>query len=313
MLKYFLDKLPYVRKLKRDNAYLANENKQLSADNSNFYRNCAFPPGHFYSVLVSVDEAKEHASQIWKEPLVDNIPGIDLQTQKQIDLLKSFVAYYADLPFKNEKQEGTRYYFTNDYYCHTDGIVLYSMMRHFKPKRIIEIGSGFSSAAMLDTNEMFFNNQIHLTFIEPYPDRLYSLISENDKAATTIIEKNIQSISLEQFQALEAGDILFVDSTHVVKTGSDVNYILFQILPVLKPGVLIHFHDVYYPFEYPMNWVLEGRNWNEDYFLRSFLMYNNGFEIMMFNNYLHQLQKQAFAELPLCYKNHGSGLWIQKK
>jgi predicted O-methyltransferase YrrM len=306
MLKSLLNKLPYIKKLQQQNA-------DLVKDNANFYKNCAFPPGHFYSVLVSVDYIKKNERKIWNENVPGEIPGIELQTQNQINLVQSFRRYYSEQPFADEKQKHLRYYFINDYYCHTDSLMLYSMIRRFNPKKIIEIGSGFSSAIMLDTNEIFSANQINLTFIEPYPERLYSLLQKKDKENTTIIESDLQSVPLEKFQALKAGDILFVDSTHVVKTGSDVNYIFFEILPALNSGVLLHFHDVFYPFEYPKKWVLEGRNWNEDYFLRAFLMYNHQFEIKIFNDYLHQFHKDVFAHMPLCYRNHGSSLWLQKK
>ncbi len=105
---------------------------------------------------------------------------------------------------------------------------------------------------MLDVNELFFNSLIGITFIEPYPgERLLSLMKERDQKNTTVISENIEKISLSIFEKLEKGDILFIDSTHVVKTGSDVNYILFEISSVLKKGVLIHFHDIHHPFEYP--------------------------------------------------------------
>jgi len=166
---------------------------------------------------------------------------------------------------------------------------------------------------MLDTNEHFFKNSIKLTFIEPYIDRLKSLLKENDYETTTIIEKDVQGVNVEVFEKLNAGDILFIDSTHVVKTGSDVNYIFFEILPKLKSGVLIHFHDIFYPFEYPKDWVFKGRNWNEDYFLRAFLMYNNEFEIKLFSDYLHKHHKHIFDNMSLCFKNAGGNLWLIKK
>lgn len=284
--------------------------KQERAD---YKRNSCYPPGHFYSPIVSVEDIKKRESEIWKGREIDGIKEIDLQTDEQIKLLEQLSHYYAELPFAPEKKENTRYRLENDYYCYTDGIVLYSMMRHFKPGRIIEIGSGFSSAVMLDTNERFFNNKIQLTFIEPYPERLFSLMNEKDKASVSIRESAIQSIHPDEFKKLEAGDILFVDSSHVVKTGSDVHYILFEILPVLNSGVLIHFHDVFYPFEYPKEWVLGGRNWNEDYFLRAFLMYNNKFKIRLFSDFIHKHRKEAFAGMPLCYKNTGGNLWLEKK
>ena len=216
------------------------------------------------------------------------------------------------MPFTAEKKNGLRYYFENGFFSYTDGILLYSLIRFLKPKKIIEIGSGFSSAVMLDTNELFFNNEIDLTFIEPFPERLYSAIKENDKKCTSIVVSEVQQVPLATFEELNSGDILFIDSSHVVKTGSDVCFILFEILPKIKSGVIIHFHDIFYPFEYLEAWVKEGRNWNEDYFLKAFLMYNNAFEILLFPDYLHKLYKNTFNNMPLCYQNTGGSLWLSK-
>jgi hypothetical protein len=119
-------------------------------------------------------------------------------------------------------------------------------------------------------------------------------------------------VNLEIFKQLDRNDILFIDSTHVSKTGSDVNFILFEILPLLKSGVLIHFHDISYPFEYPKDWVFGGRNWNENYLLRAFLMYNNDFKIYLFTHFLHLYYREAFEEMPLSFKNIGGSLWIEK-
>jgi predicted O-methyltransferase YrrM len=287
---------------------------RLFQEHLDFKRNSCFPPGHYYSPIISIDDIRMRENEIWAKSKIDGVIGIDLNTQTQIDLLKnSLSAFYHEMPFSFGKQAKIRYYFDNGFYTYTDGIILYSMIRHFKPKRIIEIGSGFSSAVMLDTNELFFNNQIKLSFIEPYPERLLSLINENDVKTNTIIESDVQSINLQQFEELDAGDILFIDSTHVVKTASDVNYILFEILPKLKSGVLIHFHDVFYPFEYPKEWVFVGRNWNEAYFLKAFLMYNDDFEIKFFADYMHEHHKESFSDMPLTYRDHGSNFWLEKK
>ncbi len=278
-----------------------------------FKKNSWVPAGHFYSPLVLIDEVKKRESEIWNIKNKEEIKGIDLRTEEQIQLLKSFTQFYEEIPFKATYQTNVRYQFENGYYSYSDGITLYSMIRYFKPKKIIEIGSGFSSAVMLDTNDLFFDNQIHLTFIEPFPDRLISIMKENDKVTTTVIKSDVQKVSIDNFEKLDAGDILFVDSTHVAKTGSDVNYILFEVLPSLKSGVLIHFHDVFYPFEYPKEWVYEGRSWNEDYFLKAFLMYNDKFEIKLFTDYIHKHHRMAFKEMPLAYKNTGANFWILKK
>ena len=294
-VKELVNKLPYVRTLYKQSL------------------NCCFPNGHFYSPVISIEGIKKREAEIWKKRDEDGISGVELRTEEQIKLLQQFAKYYTELPFKAEKQEKLRYLFENGSYSYTDGIILYSMIRHFEPKRIIEIGSGHSSMVMLDTNELFFNNQINLTFIEPYPEKLYSLMKEWDKKETTVVKREVQQVSLDVFEKLEAGDILFVDSTHISKTGSDVNFILFEILPVLKSGVLIHFHDVFYPFEYTKEWVFQGRNWNEDYILKAFLMYNDKFEIKLFSEYLHKHHKNVFEEMPLCYNNAGGNLWIDKK
>jgi hypothetical protein len=166
---------------------------------------------------------------------------------------------------------------------------------------------------MLDTNHNFFDSSIQCTFIEPYPERLNSLLKPNEKIS--LRQQPVQDIDLSLFEALEENDFLFIDSTHVSKTGSDVNFIFFEILPKLKKGVKIHFHDIFYPFEYPKQWVItEGRNWNEDYILRAFLSYNSEFRIIMFNTYLEHFHEKWFAEnMPLCLKNRGGSIWIEKQ
>jgi predicted O-methyltransferase YrrM len=293
-IKSLMNQLPYVRGLYKQSLNSIN------------------PNGHFYSPVISIEDVKKREADIWKNAAIDGIRGVNLRTDEQKKLVQQFATYYAEMPFQAEKQPNLRYYFENMYYGYTDGTILYSFIRHSKPKRIIEVGSGFSSAVMLDTNELFFNNQVELTFIDPYAERLFSLLTEEDKKRVTVIEKDVQTIPLSTFEQLEAGDILFIDSTHVSKTGSDVNYILFEILPTLRSGVLIHFHDIFYPFEYPKEWVFRGFNWNEDYILKAFLMYNDQFHIKLFSEYLHQHHSQVFAAMPLTYKNKGGNLWIEK-
>lgn len=293
-----LNRIPYV--------------KQLHMEIDNFKSNTIFSTNHFYSPIVSLEEIKKRQSEIWSNNTINAIDGVNLNAQKQLQLLTKLSGYYNELPFNEQKQKGLRYYYDNGWYSYTDAIILYSMMRHYKPKQIIEIGSGFSSSVMLDTNELFFQNKINLTFIEPNAERLNSLTTQKDKTTCTVIEQNVQDVTSDVFAKLESNDFLFVDSSHIVKTGSDVNHILFKILPLLKPGVIIHFHDVFFPFEYPKEWVLNGQNLNEDYFLKAFMMYNPAFEILVFADYLHLFYKNAFEGMPLCYKNHGGNFWIKK-
>lgn len=178
-----------------------------------------------------------------------------------------------------------------------------------KPKHIIEIGSGFSTSVMLDTNEHCFNNEIIIECIEPRPQRLKELLKETDHIL--IHENDLQEMSLDLFSKLEQNDILFIDSSHVIKAGSDVSYELFEILPRLPQGVHIHFHDVFWPFEYSMNWVTEGRAYNEQWVLRALLTDSTAYKVTLFG---HQLQCLSNAGvLPKIQPIYGvSSLWIEK-
>jgi predicted O-methyltransferase YrrM len=289
----------------------SEEYKNLVAENNRLNSLQGYPPGHFYSPVVDGKMLERREAEIWGDQ-VRTFQGIELNVNEQLELVKTFNAYYPELPYLPEKELKTRYYFDNDYYTHNDGITLYSMIRHLAPKKIIEIGSGFSSAIMLDTNEHCFSRSIKLCFIDPYPERLFGLLNEHDKQHCQVIVTDVQAVPLELYKDLEAGDILFVDSSHVVKTGSDLHHILFNILPVLKPGVHIHFHDIFFPFEYPKAWVMAGRNWNENYVLRAFLMYNDKFRIRLFSDYLYKEHTVVYWDLPLAYNVQGTSLWIEK-
>ncbi len=271
-----------------------------------------FPSGHFYSPVVSKNEFLEFEQQISNEKQNNSILGVNLNSDFQKELLKEFDKFYNELPFEFNSNSKTRYYFNNTSYGYTDSIILYSFIRYFNPKRITEIGSGYTSALMLDTKEIF-NLNTELTFIEPYPKLLYSLLNENDKKDCKVINSKVQNVPLEEFKLLEKNDILFIDSSHVSKTVSDVNFEIFNILPVLKSGVIIHIHDVFYPFEYPKEWILQGRNWNEDYLLRAFLMYNNDFEILFFSDYMKLHFASIFENMPLTKNDNGANLWLRKK
>lgn len=271
-------------------------------------RICIYP-GHYYSPIPSVREVLKHDELF--DYTVPTVPGIDLRYQQQMDLIEKSQKYYKEAFIDKKELEKHRYYFENNFYSYADGIFYYFMLRNLCPRKVIEIGSGFSTALLLDVNENIFHSCIDCTFIEPYTKRLKSLLLENDEAH--IIEKNLQEVECTLFESLQAGDILFIDSTHVVKTGSDVNHIFTKILPCLPEGVYIHFHDVFYPFEYPKEWVIKGKAWNEDYMLRSFLQYNNAFEIVLWNDYLIKKNRNYFSEhMPLCLKNSGGSIWLKK-
>src|SRR5262249_1522191 len=137
----------------------------------------------------------------------------------------------------------------------------------------------------------------------------------------TVLPRNVQEVAPAVFEELERGDILFIDSSHVSKTYSDVNYLFFEILPRLRSGVYVHLHDVFYPFEYPKEWVYQGRGWNEAYLARAFLQYNDAFEIQLFNSFLERFHRDRLSRtMPLCTRyvdanmvaTSAQSLWLKK-
>ena len=275
-----------------------------------------YAPGHFYSPLPSYSEIDARADRIFKS-IPSEIPGIDLHADEQISLLKRLnESFLPKMPeYGMEPRAGLRFHHDNNFYSRKDATLLHCMIRHLQPRKIVEVGSGFSSAMILDTNEHFFHNSIELTFIEPYPERLYDNIRASDRDVVRILQKPAQDVPLSEFAELSEGDILFIDSSHVTKIGSDVNYLLFNVLPSVNPGVFIHFHDIFYPFEYLQHWVEEGRAWNEAYILRAFLQYNSTFQIRLFTAYLLHFQPQLFEGEHWKKVPEGgsrSSLWIQK-
>ena len=269
-----------------------------------------YKPGHYYSAVPDPLEIEKRAAQIFDEK--DTIKGINLNSVLQLELLKNSSELISDFPFFNTTNTG-RYKLPNNFFGTGDVLALFLIFKTFKPAQVIEIGSGYSSAAMLDYNDSFFQSKIKFDFIEPYPDRLNSLLTEADKKSTMVHQKFVQDVPIDFFKKLNENDILFIDSSHVSKIGSDVNYLFFEVLPVLKKGVIIHIHDIAFPFEYSKDWVDYGIYWNETYLLRAFLSYNSSFEIVLWNNYLKKKKSSEVKLLNPLYENIGGGsIWLKK-
>ena len=289
---------------------LVQENARLKAELAQYER--GWPPGHFYSPIPSIEEVRRREDVIFGAP-PRGVPGVDLNEGGQLRLLDAIAPYYAEQPFKPQKSRNLRYCFENPNYTYGEALVLYCMIRHLRPRNIVEIGSGYSSCVILDTNDLFFEGSIDCTFIEPHPELLLSLIDGGRTAHARTIDRKLEDVPHELFSSLQEGDMLFVDSTHVAKVGSDVNRIFAQLLPGVSPGVYVHFHDVYYPFEYPKKWIYEGRAWNEAYVLRSFLQFNRAFEIAFFNSFMAQFHEARLRELmPLYMTVPGSSIWLRR-
>lgn len=293
--------------LRRDVTNLEKTNAALVAEAAE--RNWGFPPGHFYSPQTSRAEVAEAFARGSFGP---PFPGVDLNEAGQVELLHRLAGYYVEQPFPAQPTAGRRYHLNNPSYGRFDGIMLYLMLRHTGARRVIEVGSGFSSAAMLDLNEFTWNGRMRLTFIDPDMSRLRKLLKTGDQARVTLIEQKVQAVPTDVFAELEAGDVLFIDSSHVSKLGSDVNRLFFDVLPVLKPGVWVHIHDVTGNLDYPREWFEDGRAWNEQYLLRAFLMYNRAWRVEMFTSWISNVQNAFLREhMPLC-AGEGGQIWLRK-
>jgi hypothetical protein len=271
-------------------------------------------PGHYYSPVVDPAEAESALAAVEAAPAPAQLADVALDRTAMARLWRELLPDLVGAPFPDGRSKGFHYFFDNPAYAWGDGLMYYAMLRRWRPRRVVEVGSGYTSALLVDTLAREWPEPCDVTFVEPYPDVIQALLGK-DLDRSRLIAAPVQACPLEVFTALEAGDFLFIDSTHVLKTGSDVCRELFEILPALAPGVIIHFHDMFWPFEYPRPWVIdENRSWNELYAMRAFLGGNAGYEILMFNDYLGKVERQMVGETcPRFLTNPGGALWLRKR
>jgi hypothetical protein len=267
------------------------------------------PPGHFYSAVPSMKEIKEREGEIFTPP--DHLVGLDLNEDAQLALLRTLAPLTDGVTFNSDPQPDRRYYLNNPSYSMGDALILQAVLRHLRPRRYLEIGSGWTTALALDTNEAWLDGAMQITCVEPYPTDLEKLLRPGDDVE--VLARGVQDIELERFAELEPGDVLFIDCSHVVKTGSDAHHLITRVLPIVPVGVYIHIHDIFWAFEYPKDWVYEGRAWNETYLLHAFLLFNPSFEIALFYDWLVQARRDVLErELPALLPG-GGALWLRRR
>jgi predicted O-methyltransferase YrrM len=255
-------------------------------------------PGHYYSPLTT--DADTRRAQQW-----DGAPGVDLAEDGQLKLAQRMQ------PILAEHAPGPRYTAANNMYGAGDAAVYRGMLTEIRPRRIVEVGSGYSTALTLDEADANPDlAELRITSIEPYPDRLLGLLRPSDSGRVTLIRKPVQDVSLSTYEQLTSGDVLFIDSTHVVKAGSDVIWLFLHVLPRLAAGVVVHVHDVFWPFEYPASWLEQRRDWTEAYLVHAFLVGNADWEVLLFSSWLWQCHPERIPA-PLAGEVPGS-LWLRK-
>jgi predicted O-methyltransferase YrrM len=255
-------------------------------------------PGHFYSPLTSAQDVGRALRTV-------DAVGVDLSEQRQLSLA-------AELrPVLEQPAPGPRYIPDNSMYGPADAAVYRGILRRFRPGNIIEVGSGFSTATALDEADAAELAGLKITCIEPYPERLLGLLGGADHERVTLLRRPVQDTDLGLYQGLGPDDVLFIDSTHVVKAGSDVSWLILQVLPRLAPGVIVHIHDIFWPFEYPAAWLREHRDWTENYLVHAFLMGNSDWEILLFSSWLWHKHPELIPDR-IAAERPGS-LWLRRR
>ena len=271
-------------------------------------------PDHFYYPVPNTNALD---MDLWLD--TDAEIGIDFRDKQQLWLLanfsKKYVAEYGGIPYSKTKV-AYQYYFNNHFFGPVDAEILYCMIREYKPKRIVEVGSGFSTyliAQAVNKNKMSDGISCDFSAIDPYAN---VVVKNGFPGLTQLVNGKIQEIEPEFFRNLESKDILFIDSSHILDIGSDVQFIFKKILPCLKKGVIVQLHDIFLPFEYPKNWVMKKHwFWNEQYILRAFLYGNSHYHILWAGCYMHY---HYFNELKNVFKYESKNrippgsFWIRK-
>lgn len=272
---------------------------------------------HYYSPIPDINDLKQR--RIWNRK--SDLAGINFQPENQVKLLLELGAQFGnECEWPLSPTENRLDFFTeNNSFSFGCAAGLHTILRKFKPNQIIEIGSGNSS---LIISSALLRNQADgiscdYIIIDPYP----SLEIETSlPGLTKIIKQQVEITDTSYFDRLQENDILFIDSGHTVRTGSDVNFLFLEILPRLAPGVIVHIHDIALPYEYPEVYFTNPgfrMFWTEAYLLQAFLSFNSGFEVLMAMNYLMVDKKKEFCEAFIHYapdkqKAISGSFWIRR-
>lgn len=273
-----------------------------------FFQSCGInlTLNNYYSPIPNIKRLAEK-SALWENE--QKLPGVKLNAEKQLWLLENIFSKYRDecnFPLNKPSEDG-EYYINNGAFGFLSAASLHCLIRHYKPRTIIEVGSGNST--LVSTRACLMNkkendNITKLISIEPYP---CEILKKDVPGLSELIIKRVEEVDGDLFSKLHENDILFIDSTHVVRVGGDVNFLYLEVLPKLQKGVIIHVHDIFFPYHYPKDWVIKKQLfWNEQYLLQAFLMFNDYFEVLWCCSYMYsKYLDRVTSVLP---PPHGLGL-----
>lgn len=269
----------------------------------------------YYSALNDIEFLRANPDLWHDRPLP---AGIAFDLDGQVALLRRIagpLGELRDVPW-DAPPGPPAYHWNNDFWRGADALVQYALLRDLKPARVVEIGCGWSSlllARALAANAAERGSAAVVDQIEPYPR--HELLAALP-ASWTLHETSLQRAPLELFEQLGDGDVCFYDGSHVARAASDVNWFFFEVLPRLAPGVVVHVHDVFWPGDYPDEWIFErGQTWNEQYVLQAFLMFNREFELLVANQALLHSHR---SELEQIYDGVGDSVsgvsaWLRRR
>ena len=250
---------------------------------------------HYYQPLIN---PAKHLSSPLKN--ARTLPGIDWNASGQLALLSKFDFQHELMSIPAEKSSAAEheYYYNNHSFCPGDGEFLYNIIRSIKPGKIIEIGCGYSTMMAVrahhKNSEEDASKKCQHICIEPYE------MPWLEKLDVSVIRKKVEDVEKSLFTSLQKDDILFIDSSHIIRPQGDVLFEFLEILPILNPEVIVHVHDVFSPHDYPKEWIIDNHTlWNEQYLLEAFLSHNTKFRIIGALNYLkHEFPGEFNAACP---------------
>jgi hypothetical protein len=263
----------------------------------------------FYSPIPDVWQLPDAA---WQR--ASPMRGVDWDLEAQLRFLEENLAPHIPDFRWTQEPTGDRdaYYVNNDTFGIVDSTTLFAMIRHLRPRRILEMGSGFTTLTLAQAARANAadGHPVDLRVFDPYP----GVVRDELPGLTALVRTRAQDVPLSTFEALEPGDVLFVDTTHTVKMGSEVNYLILDVLPALRQGVVVHFHDIYLPWEYRRELLEDyGLYWSEQYLLQAFLACNSEFEILCAIHAVAQTFNERLRQLiPMQPGGSGAGFWIRR-
>lgn len=249
-------------------------------------------PVHYHVPVPNIIEL-ERTRDVWARK--SELPGLLVDLDEQASTLRAICLPYQEEYAGNVVyQEAVRNHFGPGY-GYIEAQALHAVVRHYKPRRVIEVGSGVSTYCMWKACEMNCDEtreRTTITCIEPYPSARLRALSQIE-----LIPKQVQTVALQVFGELDRNDLLFIDSSHTVKPGSDVNYLILEVLPRLRPGVIVHFHDIYWPYDYQRDLCRTYFHWTESSLLRAFLIFNPRVRILACLSHLHYERQNILKEV----------------